>query len=256
VLTKAGDVLAVLAEHGPLGAAEIAERVGEPRSSVYRFLRTLRQLEYVESSRRGRFELGMRLFELGASVASRFSIRQAAREPMDHIYEETEGTVLLFVRRGDAAVCVERVDGRWVRLEIVDVGETLPLHTGASPRVLLAFAEPKEIDEYLDRARLDQHTERSPSTPRDVRALLEEIRATGFAISDQDLVPGVASIGAPIRDHEGRVVAAVSYSGLTATLLGSERERSIQLAVDAAREASRRLGWQPDPDGSVAAAPA
>jgi DNA-binding IclR family transcriptional regulator len=249
VLTKANEIITVLAAGDPMGASEIAEQIGEPRSSVYRLLRTLRDQRYVESHSRGKFELGIRVFALGASVGGRFSVREAARRPMQALHDETEGTVLLYVPRGtDVAACVARLDGRWVRLELVDVGETLALHAGASPRLLLAYAEPEFIDSYLENARLEATTERSPTTPREVRALLAEIRTSGYAISDEDLVPGVASIAAPIRDDQGRVVAAISYSDLAATMLApQERERSIDLVLGATRETSRRLGW----DGAV-----
>jgi DNA-binding IclR family transcriptional regulator len=245
VLSKMGDVLALLAQRGSSKAAEIADAIGEPRSSVYRLLRTLRELGYVDSRRRGEYELGMRLFELGSHVAARFSIRQAALHSMEALHESSDGTILLFIHRDERAVCIERLDGRWVRFEIVDVGESLPLHTGAAPRTLLAFAGDSMIDEYLEDARLEATTDRSPTTPRHVRSLLAEVRARDYAVSDQDLVLGVASIAAPIRDHTGAVVAAISYSDIAKTLLGENRQRSIDMIVEAARAASLRLGWIP-----------
>lgn len=245
-----GDILEALAAEAPLSAADIAERIDEPLSSVYRLLRTMRERQYVASPRRGEFQLGMRVFELGAAVSTRFSLRDAARPAMERLRAETDGTVLLFIRRGDRAVCIDRVDGRWVRLEIVDVGESLPLHTGASPRLLLAQLDDTEIDDYLDGARLEQHTQRSPATPREVRRLVEQIRHDGYAVSDQDLVLGVASIAAPVRDQSGAAIAGMSYSGLAETLLGGgQRERSIELVSRAADEASRQLGWTGGKDG-------
>jgi len=251
-MAKVGAILDALAEHDSLKAPEIAALIDEPLSSVYRLLRALKKLGYLESPRRGVFRLGLRVFELGATVGSRFDIRRAAIPPMTRLHEETGETVLLFVRRGDHAVCIERLDGRWVRLEIVDVGESLPLHTGASPRTLLAYLSDEEVDEYLENARLEQNTPRSPSTPRQVRKLLEEVRSSGYCISDQDLALGVATVAAPIRDHSGAVVAAISYSGIAETLLGGKsRQRSIRVTAEAASEASRRLGWSGEGQQSV-----
>jgi DNA-binding IclR family transcriptional regulator len=248
VLVKMGDVLALLAEHESMKAADIARRLGEPRSSVYRLLRTLRDLGYVDAVRRGEYTLGLRLFQLGSRVAARFSVRQAALHSMEPLHEATDATILLFIHRDERAVCIERLDGRWVRLEIVDVGESLPLHTGAAPRTLLAFEPDDVIDDYLENARLEAWTDRSPTTPRQVRELLEEIRVRGHAVSDQDLVLGVASIAAPVRDQTGAVVAAISYSDIADTLLGGgRRARNIELVTRAAHEASLRLGWTPQP---------
>lgn len=253
VLEKVGLVLNLLAEHWELTATEIADLLDEPRSSVYRLLRALRERGYVEQPRRGVFTLGLRLFELGYAVAARFNLRDAALPAMQRVHEATEDTVLLFIERDGRAVCIERLDGRNVRLEIVDVGESLPLHSGAAPRLLLAYSNTSAIDEYLGRAHLEPLTVFSPTTAADVRGRLAEVVDHGYAVSDQDLVLGVASIAAPIRDHRGVVVAAISYSGLAATLL-RDRTVSVKLVREAAAEASRRLGWLPEGDDVEAAA--
>jgi DNA-binding IclR family transcriptional regulator len=247
VLVKMSDVLTALAEHDSLNATQIAEIVQEPRSSIYRLLRTMRQYGYVDRARRGEFILGERLLELGAGVAARFNLREAALPHMWELRDETDGTVLLYVKRGDRAICVERFDGRYVRWEIADVGDLLPLHAGAAPRLMLALSTDEEISQYLDGATLEATTKNSPVSPRQVRSLLAEIRRTGVAISDQDLVIGVASIAAPIWNHDGEVVGAMSYSGLAATLLGDgNRDKSIELIRTAALATSHDLGWHAD----------
>lgn len=245
-IQKAGQLLELLAS-GPKRAVELAEHTGEPRSSVYRMLSSLRELDYVEhGDRRGEFQLGMRLMRLGGAVAARFNVRQAALPGMERLRELTDETVLLYVRRGSEAACVERIDGRWVRLEVVDVGGTLPLHVGAAPPTLLAHAGAEAVEEYLDTVRLEPWTPLSPTTPREVRAKLDEIVHAGVAVSDQDVVLGVASVAAPIRDWSGDVVAAVSVSGMRDGLLGDGRLADTERLVRAAaEEASARLGWLP-----------
>jgi DNA-binding IclR family transcriptional regulator len=213
------DVLSALAEHESLNATEIAEMAGEPRSSIYRLLRTIHEYGYVDRALRGQFILGARLLELGAGVAGRSNLREAALPHMWELRDETDGTVLLFVKRGDRAVCVERFDGRHVRWKITDVGDLLPLHAGAAPRLMLALSSDEEISRYLNHVTLKATTKNSPTSPRRLRDMLGEIRTAGVAISDQDLVIGVASIAAPIWNHAGEVVGAMSYAGLAATLL-------------------------------------
>ena len=131
---------------------------------------------------------------------------------MKELHRATDQTVMLLVRRGQDAVCLERLDGRYVNLVIVEVGSTMPLHTGAAPRALLAFAPPDVVDAALD-GPLGAYTERTVTDAAGVRRTLAEVREAGYVVSDEDVVPGVASLGAPLRDHGGEVVAAISIAG-------------------------------------------
>jgi IclR family transcriptional regulator, KDG regulon repressor len=73
---------------------------------------------------------------------------------------------------------------------------------------------------------------------------LEAVRASGLAVSNQDVVLGMAAVGAPVFDHDGRVCAAVSISGPVATILDERRERSCSLVATAARKISQSLGME------------
>lgn len=243
LIEKVAALLRALEEGGELSAAELAAATGEPRSSVYRLLATLDALGFVEAGeQRGTVRLGLRLFALGSAVSRRFDVRQRALPAMKELQRETDQTVMLWVRRGRDAVCLERLDGRYVNLVIVDVGSTMALHTGAAPRTLLAFAPAEAIDEALDGS-LGAYTERTVTDAAAVRRTLAEIRATGCAVSDEDVVPGVASLGAPLRDHDGAVAAAISIAGPRPTILDAAG-RTRELLLDTCAGVSRSLGWR------------
>ncbi|MCL4286022.1 MAG: IclR family transcriptional regulator [Thermoleophilia bacterium] len=243
VLEKASEILRALAANGPMKATAIAAALDEPRSSVYRLLRTMSQLDYVESgAKRGEYRLGLKLLQLGGAVGSRFSVRHASFRPMQELNAATGHTIFLFVRRNGDGLCLERIDGTMVRFVIVDVGETLPLHVGAGPRTLLAFLTEEEIDAYFETTALSALTERSPVTPSEVRELLAQVRADEVSISDQDVVDGIVTMAAPVRDHRGEVVAAISMSGAAGPIL-EERERLVAALTEAAHATSADLGW-------------
>jgi DNA-binding IclR family transcriptional regulator len=244
VLGKAALLLDRLAEEEEVGAARLAELIGEPRSTVYRLLANLQQLELVEpGSRRGTYRLGLKLFRLGSAVVARFDERQAAFPVMERLHELTEETVFLCIRRGYEAVCIERIDGRWVQSMALRLGGSLPLHLGAAPRVLLAY-EPRDFwDEYLVRGPLAAPTPNTPTSPERLVRELEQVRETGCAVSDEDVVLGMAAVGAPIFDHQGAIRAAVSMSGPRPTILGEQADGSRELITSAAAEISRALGF-------------
>ncbi len=243
-LGKAAAALDYLAEAGELSAAELAARLREPRSSVYRLLASLSEANFVEpGSTSGTYRLGMKLFQLGSRVAQRFDERQVALPIMERVHEITEETVFLCVRRGDSAVCIERLNGKQVQTLALRLGGTLPLHAGAASRVLLAYESEEVQRDYLKRAELERFTPRTPSTRTAVRRALQETRQLGYAVSDEDVTIGIAALGAPIFDHTNRVRAALSISGVKPAILGSNLERMAELIVSAAADISRLLGY-------------
>ena len=245
VLRKVALILDRLADEGEVSAARLAELVGEPRSTVYRLLTSMQALDYVApGSQRGTYRLGLALLRLGSAVVASFDVRQAALPQLERVHDETGETVFLCVRHGYEAVCIERIDGLWVRSMALRLGGSLPLHVGAAPRALLA-AEPRELWEaYAARDEgLVAWTDNTPVTRRALFSVLDDVRETGVAISDEDVVLGMAAVGASIRDHQGNVCAALSMSGPRPTILGDRESASVALIGSAAAEVSRALGY-------------
>ncbi len=247
VLAKAARLLEVLAEFPDSTPPSLAQRLGEPRATVYRLVQDLATLGYLEEGARpGTYRLGLELFRLGSLVGLRFDVRERAAPVMNNIHSELEETVYLVVRRHHEAVCIDRIEGLHIRSMALQLGGALPLHLGAGPRVLLAF-EPREYwDHYFADVKLEPHTPRTPTTQAGIVALLEEARHLGYAISDEDVTVGITSVGAPIFDHNGRVLAALSVGGMRSAILGyGGGERAVQLVSEGAAEISRRMGYRP-----------
>ncbi|HST19388.1 MAG TPA: IclR family transcriptional regulator [Gaiellaceae bacterium] len=165
---------------------------------------------------------------------------------MERIHERVGETVFLLVRRERSAVCIERLEGLRVQSLALRLGGSLPLHAGAGPRVLLAWEPVDEWETYVDDGALETHIGETPTTRL---ALFRELNATlkrGYAVSDEDVTPGIASLGAPIFDYTGGVRAALSIGGMKSLVLGADRDEFVRLLVDGAREISRALGYERD----------
>jgi DNA-binding IclR family transcriptional regulator len=243
VLGKAARLLDLLADEGELTVQALAEAADEPRSSIYRLLAGLREIELVEpGSRRGTYRLGIKLLRLSGAVVSRFDERRAALPAMERLHELTEETVFLSVPRGREAVCIERIDGRWVQSMALTLGGGLPLHIGAGPRALLAFAGNAAWMEYLAGGELVPLTPHSFTDPDALIADLELTRERGYAVSDEDVVVGMAALGAPIFDYRGELRAAISFSGPKPSVLGEREQDNIAAIKQTARDISRGLG--------------
>lgn len=250
VLARAALTLELLAGDGETTTAELAARLGEPRSSVYRLLRSLSSLGLAEEGAQpGGYRLGLAVLRLGSVALSQLEVRQVARPLIERLHDECEETVFLCVRRDRRAVFVDRIDGRRAASVAVGPGGSLPLHAGAAPRALLAFAPRPEWDAYLEREEPREPRSGAPLAAAAVVAELERTLAAGIAVSDGDLVEGIAALGAPILDYRGAVRGAIAVSGLRDDVLGARHRFLAGRLLAAAGEASRALGHRPGSGG-------
>lgn len=239
-----GDAVALLdalAAGGDSGPTRLAGVTGLRRRDVDALLERLLALDLVEQEG-GSYRLGLQLFRLGAAVGRRLEPRLAARTELERLHRATEETVYLCVRRGDDALCVDRIDGLWVQSMALRLGETLPLHLGAASRVLLAHETAAFRRAYLARAPFEALTPNTLVTREAVAHELTRVRERGYAVSDEDIRLGIASVGAPVRDHTGAVCAAISVGGVRPSILGNRR-RTVDLVLEAAGRASSALGY-------------
>lgn len=240
LIGKVNAVLVVL-ERGEASAAQVAQSTGEPLSSVYRMLQSLTRIGWVDRGwRRGTYRLGLLMLEVGSRLEDQLDIREAALPTLRSLLAQVGVTSYLCVQRDGRAVCVERLDGYAVRSLAMRLGSSLPLYVGAAPRSLLAFMPVAERQAALE---LDPLVGDPPKPDRvQIEADIAEIRSRGYAVSDGDVTPGIAAVGAPVFNHRGELVAAVSISGLRGQVLGKVSARNFELIQQAGDEISRTLG--------------
>ena len=232
-------MIGVLESRGEASAAEIAKRTGEPLSSVYRLLQSLTGVGWVDRGwRRGTYRLGLLMLTIGGQLEDKLDVRECALPSLRRLVETTGTTSFLCVRRDTRAVCVERIEGQAVRSLAMQLGGSLPLFAGAAPRAILAFLPAAEQRSSLRVSRLPGDPPRPDAAG--IQADVEQVRRDGFAVSDGDVTPGIAALGAPVFNHRGELAAAISISGIRSQILGSARTANIELITTCAREVSRR----------------
>jgi DNA-binding IclR family transcriptional regulator len=241
LIAKVDAVIGVLESRGEVSAAEIAERTGEPLSSVYRLMQSLTGVGWVDRGwRRGTYRLGLLMLTIGGQLEDKLDVRECALPSLRRLVQTTGTTSFLCVRRDTRAVCVERIDGQAVRSLAMQLGGSLPLYAGAAPRAILAFIPPAEQRSSLRASRLPGDPPRPDAAA--VQADIEQVRRDGFTVSDGDVTPGIAALGAPVFNHRGELAAAISISGIRSQILGSARTANIELITTCAREVSHALG--------------
>lgn len=244
LIEKVAALIEHLAERGASKAADISTAIDEPRSSVYRLLRYLDNVGWIIPGRAsGSWELSIQLFRLGSRTVNRLDFTRAVRPLLEELHEQSGQTVYLCVTNQLEAVCIDRIEGLHVASLELRLGGSLPLHLGAAPMALLAFA-PKALQTRWENFAREfgalDHSPR-PQALLDVLERIERVRELGYSISDEDVTTGIGSVGAPIFDHTGATVAAVSISGLVDQILGP-KSRAVEQVVRTARMASEVLG--------------
>jgi DNA-binding IclR family transcriptional regulator len=198
VLDKAVAILSTL-EAGPHSLAELVAATGIARPTAHRLAVALEFHRLVARDLAGRFVLGPRSGELGAA-AGEDRLLAAAAPALAALRDATGESAQLYRRQGDLRICVavaERLSGL---RDSVPVGAALTMHAGSAAQILLAWEESEKIHRGLTNARF-------------TAAQLSADRRRGWAQSVGEREAGVASVSAPVRAPNGKVIAAVSISG-------------------------------------------
>lgn len=234
------------ADRAVQGISEISKALGLNKSRVFRIVNTLEQHGFVERvTSTKQYQLGVALMAFGEVVRERLEVIEVAAPILDRLAEQTGETVHLGVVDGNESVCVaKRMSKHSVRL-YAEVGRRAPLHAGGVPKVLLAYMPPEDLARILRPGTLERVTARTITDPDQLDEILEEIRCRGYHVSVGDLDPDVHSVAAPIWDHTGRVVAAVSVAGPSHRFPPKKVEQCIQLVCRGAATISCLLGCLP-----------
>ena len=207
------DVLLLFGRSGraDLGVTEIANELAITKAAVHRILTALRNRDLIafEPTTR-RYTLGHAAIALGRAYLARTDLRIMAAPELRRLAALTGETATLSIRRGDTRMYVDQVvPSHELRVEVA-LGVPYPLYAGSSSKVILAYLAKQEIDDYLRRQELTAFTEDTITNRTALRRELTAIRKRGYAISLGERQIGAASIAAPILDHDGGVVAALS----------------------------------------------
>jgi IclR family acetate operon transcriptional repressor len=244
-VARANRLLDVLSdEPAGLGLTEVARRAGLGFSTVHRLLATLVALDYVaQDPESGRYLLGYKVLELASRVQSLHLLLVRARPIMAEAMRASGETTNLAVRDGEHARYVAQVASQASVRMVADIGSPAPLHATGVGKVLLANASDAVVDAVLGRE-LAPRTKHTLTSADAIRASLAEIRAAGYAVDNEEFEDGVMCVAAPVRNHTGSVVAALSVAGPSGRI-GPRLSPLTSLVAGRATDLSVALGWAP-----------
>jgi DNA-binding IclR family transcriptional regulator len=228
-----------------LGVGELSRRLGLAKSTVFRLLATLEAGGLVaKNPQTGLYRLGVDLIGLADSVTGYANLRHVARPHLRDLAYTLQETVSLSILDRNDAVNVEQIvpPGRLV-MRVGWVGRRMPVHAVSAGRAIIAFLPEEEVARLLGDGHLEALTPHTITDPQRLRAELARVREQGYATAFEELEEGLNALAAPVRNHEGRVIASVSVSG-PAYRLTRERVREVApLVIQTADRISREMGF-------------
>ena len=211
---RAAHLLEILAHRGDAGVSELAMDIGVHKSTAFRLLSALEERDLVEQTReRGKYRLGLGILRLANTVPGRLDLVGQGRPVCEELAAAFGETVNLAVLRSHHAVNVDQSRGAAAIAAHNWVGQLTPLHATSSGKILLAHQPLPTRKRLLDAAGLTRFTARTITSRRALTAQLTAALADGFATTSGEYEDGLNAVAAPVVDHSGTVVAAVSVSG-------------------------------------------
>jgi IclR family pca regulon transcriptional regulator len=233
-------------DNATLSLSEVASLTSLPAATARRCLITLEELGYV--TRHGRqFLLRPKVLELGAAYIDSMNIDFLTKTHLEELARSTGDSAALCVLDGMDIVYVARTSIRTLlRLE-AHVGSRFPAYATSVGRVLLAGLNPAALQRYFGTATFEPLTSFTVTDVEELRRIIEKCRRNGYAVVKDELDYGVVALAVPVRDQQGRVVAALNSSSHSARITPARLvEERLEMLRDVSGQITRDLASLPN----------
>lgn len=211
-LARGLDVITVFQpRQAVMSLTEVATAAGLARPTARRILITLTELGYVRADERG-FALTPRVLDLGMSYVQSMGLWDVARPHMECLVAKTHESSSVAQLDGSDIVYVARIAVPKIITLAVNIGTRFPALQTSLGKVLLADMAQDEVERVLATPSRSGITACWQPDAAERDAVLREVRARGWVLTDEQLAPGIRSVAAPLRDGSGRVIAALNVT--------------------------------------------
>ncbi len=244
VISKVLKILEALQGSGSgLGLKAICDATGIHKSTAHRFLKHLEREGYLICTEAGAYLIGPRLSQMTARVNPQANLQTVARPVLWELWKSTQETVNLAVLDQNTVLYVEVMESPHEFRLSSRVGTRRPLHATALGKVLAAFLPDDVKDSILSTITFQPSTQKTIMNMVQFRRELQKIQRQGYALDDEEAVPGARCVSAPILNSRGEAVGAVSVSGPVTRLSLSQVATLADAVTSTARSISAAMGF-------------
>jgi IclR family KDG regulon transcriptional repressor len=226
-----------------LGVSEISRKTGYPKSKVHRVLLTLARRGYVRKEpQTDRYQLSLKFFALGSVAVTKLEIKQVATPYLEKLRDASGETAHLAVMDESGVFYIDKIESAQSIRMYSYIGRRAPLHCTAVGKVLLAYQPEQQIEALLSPG-LKRYTAHTITDGKKLKEELTRVRRQGYAVDSEELELGLFCVAAPIKNHLGQTVAAVSISGPGVRVTRAKIREFIPLVTKTGSEISHMLGY-------------
>ncbi len=246
VLNKSLSILETLLQHNsPMSMTEISEKLGLYPSTIHRILDTLKHWGYVEQeSNNQKYQLGLKLLELGMAKLHQMDLAREASPYLKELVNKCNETVHLGVLEEEEVLYLAKEESSQTIRMCSYVGKRAPVHCTALGKVILAYLPEGEKKKILGKRELPRLTEKTITDKEELEKELNRIKKQSFALDRGENEKDVRCIAAPIRNFQGKIIAAVSISGPAFRIDVNTRNNQKEALLEISKKISKRLGYK------------
>ena len=219
-------LIEILNSQEPPLLSELARQLDLPKSTTSRILGALERQGLIRRDRDGAYIGGEVLMRFASTQNQDAALIARMRPVLENLAAKTSESVNLAVPGNNELKLIDQVDGKHLLGATNWIGRNVPYHASALGKVLLAFGGAP-----VPTGTLQTKTSRTITTRTLLNAELEKVRKAGFAIIDNELEDGLVAVAAPVFNHEGKVVAAISISGPDARINRNQLNKFGELII-------------------------
>lgn len=245
ILSKSVLVLDTLGKApGAVRYSDLVEQTGLSKSTTHRIVSILSSEGLVHFDKSTKtYRLGYRIMEWAAKVWQEFDLREVAQEEMNKLNKETGENINLAIREGNEIIYMNRVESFKPIRAVSTLGSRLSVHYTGLGKALTAFLPIEQQIEIAESIKYDTMTDNSVRNSKELLARLEETRRLGFALDDCEFRDEIRCIAAPIFDHQGITVGAISISSLVFRVSKETLLSWAPKLLTASKSISRKIGF-------------
>ncbi len=220
------------------GVRELAQTLGANKSTTYRLLATLEELNVLQQDPISeKYSLGLKLFELGNRVDIQNALVRQTHPELEKVAAEIAETVHLGILKETGVFMIDKVEGSQGLKLNSRVGETSPAYCTGLGKVLLAHLAPARLTKIIKTIKLTAKTEFTIRHKVKLREALAQIKSKGYAIDREELELGLICVAVPVFNQQNQLVAALSAAGPANRF----REEALQDYVSILQEGARAI---------------
>ncbi len=240
---KAFKILSAISDaSGGLGISDLSKKLKIGKSTVHGITAALEEMGVlVRDPFYKRYTVGYSLLELCRTAYGKIELKDLARKPMEKLMEKVGETVFLGVLNRDHVTIVDMVESRNEMKITSPPGTRLPLLAGSTGRVLLSQIEREKIKEIIQKKGLVRYTSKTVIDPRQFLREIEKVKEQGYALDDEEYIPGVRAVAAPLLSPSSPP-AALWVVGFTSTLDDQKVKTVVREIQETVKEINQSLG--------------